>query len=140
MMVDMESGAEALKEAIKDALAATMEAMSKELAVMAIKALWEGITYANPTLVAAGAAYGSASALAAAGAGAIRALGEGGVVTRPTHALIGERGPEAVIPLNRASMGGGDINLMVVVNGSLIHEDDLNARIMQGVRMVTRGH
>jgi len=28
-------------------------------------------------------------------------LGEGGIVTRPTTALIGERGPEAVIPLDR---------------------------------------
>jgi len=28
-------------------------------------------------------------------------LGEGGVVTRPTNALIGERGPEAVVPLRK---------------------------------------
>jgi len=28
-------------------------------------------------------------------------LGEGGIVTRPTYAMIGERGPEAVIPLDR---------------------------------------
>jgi len=32
--------------------------------------------------------------------GAIK-LGEGGIVTGPTLAMIGERGPEAVIPLNR---------------------------------------
>ena len=37
-------------------------------------------------------------------------LAEGGIVTRPTYALIGERGPEAVIPLNSAGgfgLGGG---------------------------------
>ena len=28
-------------------------------------------------------------------------MAEGGIVTRPTHAIIGEAGPEAVIPLNR---------------------------------------
>ena len=38
----------------------------------------------------------------------------GGVVTSPTRALIGERGPEAVIPLDRLSTGGGsEINITV---------------------------
>jgi len=42
-------------------------------------------------------------------------LGDGGIVTGPTLALIGERGPEAVIPLNRAGggMGGNTINVTV---------------------------
>lgn len=34
-------------------------------------------------------------------------LAEGGIVTRPTLALVGERGPEAVIPLARMGPGGG---------------------------------
>lgn len=33
-------------------------------------------------------------------------LGEGGIVTGPTLAMIGERGPEAVIPLDRAGVLG----------------------------------
>ena len=33
-------------------------------------------------------------------------LFEGGIVTRPTRALIGEAGPEAVIPLSKAGLGG----------------------------------
>ena len=42
------------------------------------------------------------------------ALAEGGIVTRPTNALIGEAGPEAVIPLNRANgMMGGNYNITV---------------------------
>jgi phage-related minor tail protein len=46
----------------------------------------------------------------------IPALAEGGVVTGPTLALIGEAGPEAVIPLDRmGSMGGG--NVTINVNG-----------------------
>lgn len=38
-------------------------------------------------------------------------LAKGGLVTRPTIALIGEGGPEAVIPLNKlpAMSGGGDV-------------------------------
>ena len=45
----------------------------------------------------------------------IPVLGDGGIVTGPTLALIGERGPEAVIPLNRAGggMGGNTINVTV---------------------------
>jgi len=36
------------------------------------------------------------------------ALASGGIVTQPTLATIGEKGPEAVIPLNRAGQLGGD--------------------------------
>jgi hypothetical protein len=44
----------------------------------------------------------------------IPALADGGVVTGPTLALIGEAGPEAVVPLDRmGSMGGGDVNIYV---------------------------
>ena len=37
----------------------------------------------------------------------VRALAEGGLVTRPTLALLGERGPEHVIPLDRMDEFGG---------------------------------
>jgi hypothetical protein len=44
----------------------------------------------------------------------IPALADGGIVTGPTLALIGEAGPEAVIPLDRAgSMGGNNITINV---------------------------
>lgn len=39
--------------------------------------------------------------------GFLEGLQYGGIVTRPTPALIGERGPEAVIPLERVSPVGG---------------------------------
>jgi len=35
-------------------------------------------------------------------------LAEGGLVRRPTLALVGEAGPEAVVPLDRLSTGNGD--------------------------------
>jgi hypothetical protein len=48
--------------------------------------------------------------------GGIPALADGGIVTGPTLALIGEAGPEAVVPLDRmGSMGGG--NVTIHVNG-----------------------
>jgi hypothetical protein len=40
-------------------------------------------------------------------------LAEGGIVTGPTLAMIGERGPEAVVPLDRYRGGGGDITIHV---------------------------
>ena len=44
-------------------------------------------------------------------------LAEGGIVTGPTLAMIGERGPEAVIPLNRAGGMGGGNTVTINVNG-----------------------
>jgi hypothetical protein len=46
----------------------------------------------------------------------IPALADGGIVTGPTLALIGEAGPEAVIPLDRAGGMGGN-NVTINVNG-----------------------
>jgi hypothetical protein len=40
-------------------------------------------------------------------------LAEGGIVTGPTLAMIGEKGPEAVVPLDRYRGGGGDIYVTV---------------------------
>lgn len=42
-------------------------------------------------------------------------LANGGIVTSPTMALIGEAGPEAVVPLNRANAMGN--NVTINVNG-----------------------
>jgi phage-related protein len=51
-------------------------------------------------------------------AGQIPHLAKGGIVRRPTLALIGESGAEAVVPLSRGGgMGGGDIH--ITINGAL---------------------
>lgn len=50
-------------------------------------------------------------------------LAEGGVVTKPTFALIGEAGPEAVIPLSKgknSGMGG----VTIVLSGNNFYGDD----------------
>lgn len=45
-------------------------------------------------------------------------LANGGIVTAPTIALIGERGPEAVVPLSRGGYGGGPTIIVQAFPGS----------------------
>jgi hypothetical protein len=47
----------------------------------------------------------------------IPALAKGGIVNKPTLALIGEAGPEAVVPLNGRNSPGQSIN--ITVNGAI---------------------
>jgi TP901 family phage tail tape measure protein len=59
-------------------------------------------------------------------------LAEGGIVNRETMAIIGEAGPEAVIPLDKlGKMGGSTINITVNAgvgtNGSQVGEQIVNA-------------
>ena len=57
----------------------------------------------------------------------IPTLAEGGIVNRPTLAMIGEGGPEAVVPLNRGSggLGGGvTVNVMMPEGGTVIMDDE----------------
>jgi hypothetical protein len=55
---------------------------------------------------------GGAGSVPRGGRLAIPAMANGGIVTGPTLALIGEAGPEAVVPLDRAGgMGGVTINV-----------------------------
>ncbi len=56
--------------------------------------------------------------------GLVKPFAEGGIVRSPTLAMIGEAGPEAVIPLSRASSAGiGGVNLAVTVYGDVTGED-----------------
>lgn len=56
-----------------------------------------------------------------------RAMADGGIVTQPTRALIGEAGAEAVIPLDR--MGNMGQKVIVNVAGSVISEGQLQSVI-----------
>lgn len=58
-------------------------------------------------------------------------LAAGGIVTRPTLALVGEKGPEAVVPLSRGGLGGE-----LMLNLQLLDSDGrLLKRIRQAVRV-----
>ena len=43
----------------------------------------------------------------------IPGFADGGIVTRPTLAMVGEKGPEAIIPLSKMGGGGGGITVNV---------------------------
>jgi hypothetical protein len=61
-------------------------------------------------------------------------LAKGGIVNKPTLALIGEAGPEAVVPLsgrNTPNLGGGNITINVA--GSVISEYDLVETVRIGL-------
>jgi hypothetical protein len=63
---------------------------------------------------------------------AFATMATGGIVNKATMALIGEAGPEAVIPLDRmGSMGGTTV--IVNVSGSVTTERDLVSAITQGI-------
>ncbi|BEP14817.1 hypothetical protein acdb102_31280 [Acidothermaceae bacterium B102] len=63
-------------------------------------------------------------------------LAAGGVVTSPTVALVGEAGPEAVVPLSKfGSLGGsGGVTVNVTVQGHVTTEKDLANSIALVVR------
>jgi hypothetical protein len=63
-------------------------------------------------------------------------LAEGGIVTSPTLAMIGERGPEAVVPLNQmGAMGGG---VTVNVTGGLATSAEIGQAVVNAIRAYNR--
>lgn len=101
-------------------LAAAAGKAVASIVVLAASKIWawaSAIPIAGIAIAIAGiAALAASIALirnkaAAAAAG----LAEGGIVTRPTRTLIGEAGPEAVIPLSKAglSMGPRELHLHI---------------------------
>lgn len=64
------------------------------------------------------------------------ALADGGIVTQPTMALIGEAGKEAVIPLDQ--MGQFGTQLTVNVAGSVISEGELTSVIQDALYNLNR--
>ena len=58
-----------------------------------------------------GGGFGGALGGIFSGIGSLLGLAEGGVVTKPTVAMIGESGPEAVVPLDKMDSMGGSVTL-----------------------------
>lgn len=65
-------------------------------------------------------------------------LGEGGIVSSPTLAMIGERGPEAVIPLSRGGGMGG--NYTINVNGGLSSSAEIGQSVVNAIRAFNRSN
>jgi phage-related minor tail protein len=131
--VDINAGAESAKEAFKTMGVAMLRTLGEVMLGLAAKNLilvLGGDLSKLPAL-----AMSTAGAAAAyVGAGAVQALGDGGIVTRPTLALVGERGPEAVVPLSRGNMGGTVININA---GTLLHERQLEQMVASIARRVS---
>ena len=69
----------------------------------------------------AGGAFSSARGAISSGISSVRGIvpfAKGGIVTSPTLGMVGEAGPEAIIPLNQmGSMGGVTVNVYGDVSG-----------------------
>ena len=68
--------------------------------------------------------------------GQIPKMAEGGIVSRPTLALIGEAGPEAVVPLSKMGSGGGDVNINVT--GGLSTSAEIGQSVVNALRAYSR--
>jgi hypothetical protein len=63
-------------------------------------------------------------------------MAHGGIVTRPTLAMLGESGPEAVIPLGR---GGAGMTVNLVINGDINGMDDFEQKVTSVIRDAVLG-
>jgi phage-related minor tail protein len=63
---------------------------------------------------------------------------KGGVVTKPTAALIGEAGPEAVIPLNKMGQFGGATYQITVNAGLGTDGGDVGRQIVEAIKRYER--
>jgi len=86
-LTDLALGAKTFKEAISD--------ITEQLIRMAVQM----------AIMSAFTSSGAGTTPVPAGAKGLVAMAAGGIVSGPTPALIGERGPEAVIPLERDEKG-----------------------------------
>ncbi len=121
-LVEGGEGGEAMMRMVQTVVSAAM---------MTLSAIAAAESVVNPLRLPHAVAWAAAAAT-------ISALGEGGIVTKPTMALIGEAGPEAVIPLDRAGIGGGGTT--VIINaGSIISERGLKNRVMGWMARGGRG-
>jgi hypothetical protein len=64
-------------------------------------------------------------------------LAKGGIVTQPTLALIGEAGPEAVVPLSRGGGFGQGITINVEA-GLVSTPDQIGQQIIEAIQMAQR--
>ena len=65
-------------------------------------------------------------------------LANGGIVNKPTLAMIGEAGPEMVVPLNKSNGFGDGMNVIIHVAGSVITEKDLALKVRNEIGQLMR--
>ena len=65
----------------------------------------------------------------------IPGFAEGGIVTKPTLAMVGEKGPEAIVPLGKGLGGGG---VTVNVTGGLSTSAEIGQAVVNALRAYNR--
>jgi len=124
-LINGEEGWEAFADAGKAAIASVLEAFAAQWAIEAVAAYAAGN-------IPSGVGYTAASVAGYAGAGAIRAMANGGEfdTTGPTMMMVGEAGREhvSVSPASRGGSGGATV-INYNIAGSLVSERQLNQRI-----------
>lgn len=116
----LEAGATALANIVKGAINAVISALN--VGVKAINKAIGGINKINP--------FDDIPNIPE-----IPKLAKGGIVMGPTLAMIGEAGPEAVIPLNRANGMGMTIN---VEAGLISTPDQIGQQIIEAIQRAQR--
>jgi hypothetical protein len=122
------AGAKAVASGLKDALAAIINA-----AIRVINAAISGLNKASNVV---NKIIPGGDPIPAIGKIPEVKLAQGGIVTQPTVALIGEAGPEAVVPLNRAgAFGGITINIEA---GLVSTPDQIGQQIIEAIQRAQR--
>ena len=117
----LEAGATALANIVKGAINVVIDALN--VGVKAINKAIGGINKVNP--------FDDIPKVPL-----IPRLAKGGIVTQPTLALIGEAGPEAVVPLNKmGGMGGITINIEA---GLVSTPDQVGQQIIEAIQRAQR--
>jgi hypothetical protein len=81
---------------------------------------------------------GAAQEAAQGGISGVRMMATGGIVTAPTLAIVGEAGPEAVIPLDRMKNMGGGQSITVNVNGGISTSADIGRAVVNAIKAMNR--
>jgi phage-related protein len=81
---------------------------------------------------------GAAQEAAQGGISGVRQMATGGIVTAPTLAIVGEAGPEAVIPLDRMKNMGGGQSITVNVNGGISTSADIGRAVVNAIKAMNR--
>ena len=97
---------------------------------------WNSITFTVPTVTIPFVGTFGGMSFSVSQIPRIPLLAEGGIVTGPTLALLGEAGPEAIIPLGRGGGVGGGITIM----GDVYGWDDFVDKVGEaGIELEERG-
>ena len=119
----LEAGATALGNIVKGAINTVIDALN--VGVRAINKAIGGINKVNP--------FDDIPNIPE-----IKKLAKGGIVTQPTLALIGEAGPEAVIPLSGRNAGMGMGMTINVQAGLVANPDQIGQQIIEAIQRAQR--